>query len=60
MPPEIDENRLEELDNEISFIISCLYQRGDDKMAETLSIDVQELFKYVRQWNDYWNEPSHI
>jgi hypothetical protein len=45
MTPE----QLEQNDNELSFIISCLYQRGEDEMARTLEENVSQLFDYIHK-----------
>lgn len=43
------QERLEEIDNELSFIISCLYQRGENAMAQTLETNIMELWNYIKE-----------
>ena len=38
-----------EIDNELSIIISCLYQRGEDMMANTLETNIMELWNYINE-----------
>lgn len=42
-------DELEQVDNELSFIISCLYQRGENEMARTLEENVSQLFDYIHK-----------
>ena len=41
--------RLEEIDDELSVIISCLYQRSENEMAFTLGKDIMELWNYIKE-----------
>ena len=43
------QERKEQVDNELSFIISCLYQRGDKEMALTLEQNINELWNYINE-----------
>lgn len=43
------QERKEQVDNELSFIISCLYQRGEDGMAQTLEDNIMELWNYINE-----------
>lgn len=43
------EERLYEIDAELSFIISCLYQRGEYEMALTLEQDIKELWNRINE-----------
>jgi hypothetical protein len=43
------QERKEQVDNELSFIISCLYQRGEDVMAQTLEDNINELWDYINE-----------
>lgn len=42
-------NELEQIDADISFAISCLYQNGMDSVAEEINANVQCLFKYIEK-----------
>lgn len=41
--------RLEEIDDELSFIISCLYQRGENEMAQTLETNIMKLWNHINK-----------
>lgn len=42
-------DELEQADNELSFIISCLYQRGENEMAQTLETDIMKLWNRINE-----------
>lgn len=43
------QERKEQVDNELSFIISCLYQRGENEMAQTLETNIMKLWNHINE-----------
>lgn len=43
------DDELEQVDNELSFIISCLYQRGENEMAQTLETNIMKLWNRINE-----------
>lgn len=43
------EEEMEQIDNELSFILSCLYQRGESEMAQTLETNIMKLWNRINE-----------
>lgn len=42
-------DELEQADNELSFILSCLYQRGEYEMAQKLEANIIKLWNRINE-----------